>query len=219
MGVMGGRGRGRLRDLDINGVAAVIAAIHGLTPAQRDVVVARIKHMRRLDFPHVGRVGRGHVTTFGFEDLLKVVMAFQLIEVGMPSFRAVDLVRSGWSRCAGALALAWRHLEYGDDRGAPMCVRPRATAAIGVAGDPQSRLETILVGGPFPTAGVGGSAIVMIDGAEVIRGLSSRAGIAQADLNAALIGIGARVFGSDVPHSWSASVIGDVDAPGATAVG
>ena len=189
-------------------VAGVVARLHGLDTRQRSIVVTRIKHMQLLRFPQASPAGRGHVTRFDLEDLLKVVIAFQLIEIGMPSFRAVDLVGNRWTACLGAAALAWRFSTHGGVPAPAITLRPRATAALGVVKrDPQQALERLHVGEPPPLAAVGGSGLVVLDLGEVLKRLAAAVPLSAADLESFMIDAGNRVFGSPSWSSWRKDAI------------
>lgn len=70
---------------------------------------ARIKQLQRLEFPSGVNVGRGVKMPYNNEHLLKLVLAFELIDNGMTAKPATQLVEKQWARFRsglGAVAMA-----------------------------------------------------------------------------------------------------------------
>ncbi|MEO1921834.1 MAG: hypothetical protein ABGW84_08125 [Sphingomonadaceae bacterium] len=70
---------------------------------------ARIKQLQRLEFPSGVNVGRGVKMPYNNEHLLKLVLAFELIDNGMTAKPATKLVENQWARFRaglGAVAMA-----------------------------------------------------------------------------------------------------------------
>lgn len=111
-----------------------------MSPRQAHALRSRVKHMQKLGFPKPG-VTKGFVASYDVGDVVKVVVAFALLEAGMPSVRACSLVDSVWPEPARAMASM-----SGDGR--KLVVQPYALATVGIRGlVEQDRLETAVVYG------------------------------------------------------------------------
>ena len=85
---------------------AVVRVLHGVAPAN-GALVARFKYMQRMGFPEGVGSGRGVRSVYGLEDLLKILLAFELLETGATPTRVVRVIRTCWSDLGQALALGW----------------------------------------------------------------------------------------------------------------
>lgn len=95
-----------MRDLDAGALNAVVRTVFALPGDAESVVAARLKHMQRLRFPSADGVGQGFRRTYGVGDVLKVCVAFQLVDAGLPSALAVRLVGWHWNVVSAELARA-----------------------------------------------------------------------------------------------------------------
>ena len=79
---------------------------------------SRIKQLQRLKepFPPGVNVGRGTRMLYTSEHLLQLIMAFELLSMGLPAQPACALVLTHWSEFSAGLALATlQDRRYGDD--------------------------------------------------------------------------------------------------------
>lgn len=116
---------------------AVVRVMHGVDP-DNAALVARFKYMQRMGFPEGVQPGRGVRAVYGLEQLLKVLLAFELLEAGATPTRVVRMVRTGWDALKPALAVGWLASR---ERGARprrlmVCAVPSAFRELGETEDP-----------------------------------------------------------------------------------
>ncbi len=71
----------------------------------RTQLLARLKHMHRLDFP-VGHVtGRGYRSTYDAGKLIQIGLAFALIDVGLAPSHAVAIISTNWPLIGAGIAI------------------------------------------------------------------------------------------------------------------
>ena len=97
-------GRRELTTFGIDELAEIVVTTFDLGAAQTDTVRSRVKHMQLLGFPKEG-VGKGFKASYSIEDAMKVVVAFALLEAGMPSVRAHELVALAWPAVSRTMAM------------------------------------------------------------------------------------------------------------------
>lgn len=97
-------------ELSYRQLEAALAAHFSISPDGLPRFRSRIKQLQRLEFPGGVNVGRGVKMVYGAEHLFKLVIAFELIGLGIPADRATTVVTTHWRALAGALALARRNL-------------------------------------------------------------------------------------------------------------
>jgi len=95
-----------MRDLEIGDLSLIVRDVFGLPDDADAKVIERLKHMRKLAFPSATKVGQGYRRTYGAEDVLKVTVAFQLLDAGLASTLAVSLVVGNWPAIAEAVGRA-----------------------------------------------------------------------------------------------------------------
>lgn len=85
---------------------AVLAAVH--PEVGEDIVEARLKYLQRLPFPaeHI-KVGKGGRANYSADDLMKLVVAFELLAVGIVPAQAAGIVAERWSKLSPDIADAW----------------------------------------------------------------------------------------------------------------
>lgn len=153
-------------EFGLDDVAVLLMLMHDLKADQETALDARLKHFQRLRFPHSEGFTRGERATYDLEGVLKVVVAFQLLETGQPSVRAVSLVLSGWEDILAALLKAWRAPRR--TRASSMIVvETHALAGMGRRGfASQAKAETIevvtkpLLSGPLTTGAARGVVLI-----------------------------------------------------------
>ncbi len=127
-----------LPSFGLDELALVVGRTFDMSRTPAPALRARVKHMQKLGFPKPG-VSRGFVATYSIEDVVKVAVAFALLEAGMPSVRACALVSSVWPEPLQAMA-------QGRSGNATLVVRPHALATIGIRGlVAQEKAEAVAV--------------------------------------------------------------------------
>lgn len=85
---------------------AIVRVMHGIDP-DNAALTARFKYMQRLGFPEGVNSGRGVRSIYGLEEVLKVLLAIELLEAGATPTRVVRTVRTSWAEMRRAFAVAW----------------------------------------------------------------------------------------------------------------
>lgn len=116
---------------------AVVRILHGIAP-DNAALVPRFKYMQRMGFPEGVNLGRGVRSVYGLEEVLKVLLAFELLETGATPSRVVRMVRTGWPALIPALAVGWlaTHERGARPRRLMVCARPGAFRELGDGDDP-----------------------------------------------------------------------------------
>ena len=83
----------------------VIAGMHSVGEDQHSALRGRMKYFQRMGFP-ADRPKRGARTGYSLEDLLQLVLAFELLECGVAPVRAARAARTNWQFNRGAFARA-----------------------------------------------------------------------------------------------------------------
>lgn len=126
--------------LSLDELTVAIHRTFDMESRQAAALKSRVKHMQKLGFPKPG-AKKGFVAVYGAEDLLKVAIAFALLEAGMPSVRACALVDSIWGKLLGVMAVS------NTDAVPDLIVRPHALATVGVRGlAGQEKAESVMIG-------------------------------------------------------------------------
>lgn len=86
-------------------VEALVQAIHGVDAAAS--IGSRFRYFQRLRFPGGGNTGRGVPARYGLDELLQVLVAFELVEGGMGPTRVVRTLRTNWPRLRDSIRLGW----------------------------------------------------------------------------------------------------------------
>lgn len=94
--------------LNYANIEDMLVEAHGLGDAGPATVAPRLTYLQRLGFPAGTRPGRGTKSRYGIEDVLKIAIAFELLQVGIQPTRAVRLVDTDWRLISRALAEAIR---------------------------------------------------------------------------------------------------------------
>lgn len=129
-----------MRPINAEELRAVVSSMLGLPESADEALGARIKHMQRLGFPAAEVVGTGRRRKYAFADIVRICLAFQLVDVGMPSALAVTILQDGWNDIVPALKKA------GAMRDAPMLEIIVAALARGYGGP-------VGFGAPRPSSG------------------------------------------------------------------
>jgi hypothetical protein len=114
-------------------VEAVISARHG-AGSKPTALLGRLKYLQRFDWPPGGARGQGSRAGYGLEQLLALMMAFELLELGLPPVRIVRLLRTGWDRTLPTLVVGWASALHGA-RPMFLSLAPRALEELGLTED------------------------------------------------------------------------------------
>ena len=109
----------------------ILSGTFDLVEAQAYAIRSRLKHMQLLGFPKEG-VGKGFKAAYSIEDVMKVVVAFALLESGMSSIRACAHVVQAWPDTVRAMALSDVEASSKDAGSyGRLIVEPHALASVG----------------------------------------------------------------------------------------
>jgi hypothetical protein len=70
----------------------ILMAMHQVHPSKKGAFSARTRHLKRLGFPPGANVGRGRSVTYGASELINLLLAFEMAEVGINPERAVKIL-------------------------------------------------------------------------------------------------------------------------------
>lgn len=70
-------------------------------------LLARYKYFQRHGFPDGVNAGRGKAATFGIDQILQLLFAFDLVETGCGPTRVMRIVRTNWPELRSAFAQGW----------------------------------------------------------------------------------------------------------------
>jgi len=111
---------------------ALVRVLHVVGDRGEKALLARFKYFQRMDFPHRPKVGRGSRVGYGFEDVVQLVLAFQLMELWALPVRIVGSVRRNWPELREAIGTAAVFAAGGGVDPPPMLVlTPQALATLG----------------------------------------------------------------------------------------
>lgn len=88
-------------------VEAVVGTMHGV-PHGSTAVVSRFRYFQRLRFPGGTNTGRGVPAAYGLDQLMQVLVAFELAEAGLAPARIVRAVGTNWLQVRTAVLLGWQ---------------------------------------------------------------------------------------------------------------
>lgn len=86
-------------------IEGIIAAMGGLS--DREMIRRRFKYLQRMSYPPGTNTGRGRKAVLELEQVLQVIMAVELMQVGASPTRAIRILRTNWNDLRPALALGW----------------------------------------------------------------------------------------------------------------
>lgn len=75
-------------------VEELLARLHDVHPERRGALLGRIKHLQRLGWPEGTNVGKGSRVRYDTQKTLSLVIAFELLDVGVTPERTVSLLNS-----------------------------------------------------------------------------------------------------------------------------
>lgn len=83
-------------ELTFGQVEAVLAMMNNIASDKRPAFTARLKHLRSNGLPRGNRPGRGKAGSFGFGQLMQMIIALELIQSGIPPALAAKIVLGNW---------------------------------------------------------------------------------------------------------------------------
>lgn len=89
-------------------MTALLGDMHDVPVGARKPLLARVRYLQRRGFPGGINAGRGGVTSYGLEQILKLALAFELIDAGLSPTHAMLVVEAEWTTPLRALALGHR---------------------------------------------------------------------------------------------------------------
>lgn len=95
-------------ELRHNEVERLLLALFSLSETQRGPLNARLKHLRRIEEKR--EPSGPSWNWYGVDDFLRIVLLFELIDLGLLPSRAFRIVRDGWPGIRANVANAWHDL-------------------------------------------------------------------------------------------------------------
>ncbi|THD34457.1 MAG: hypothetical protein E7773_14810 [Sphingomonas sp.] len=192
-------------------VEAVVRTVHG-PGAKPTALLGRLKYLQRFDWPPGGAKGQGSRAGYGLEQLLALMLALELLELGLPPLRVVRLLRTGWDQTVRALVIGWGAAFEGA-RPIFLALAPRALEELGMPEDPDRPSPDRLRAVDATTLDSwrddftrGSAALYVVDPRRIALAARTELdalGIApERDADAAFIELGTDLFGADEPAVW-----------------
>lgn len=89
----------------------LLERLHALPRSRAIATESRLKNFSRLGFPNGPRVGSGERAEYGADQVVQLLVAFELLRLRMPPAVIAELVRTEWSAIAKAFVEAARMIE------------------------------------------------------------------------------------------------------------
>ena len=87
-------------------IDAALRVMHDVRD-DRAGLIARYKYFQRNGFPEGTNAGRGKAVSYGIDQLLQLLLAFELQETGCGPTRVMRILRTNWPELRRAMALGW----------------------------------------------------------------------------------------------------------------
>ncbi|WP_188659932.1 hypothetical protein [Sphingomonas metalli] len=87
-------------------VEGIVRAMHDVAD-EAGAIGSRFRYFQRLRFPEGANTGRGVPATYGLDQLMQVLVAFELSEAGMSPTRIVRTLRTNWARLRPVMRQGW----------------------------------------------------------------------------------------------------------------
>jgi hypothetical protein len=122
------------------------ATVETLMSAMHDNVAAatiqlRLRYLQRFDFPPGAKAGRGKRAVYGLADLLKIALAFEMLDLDITPQRAAATIMASWPALEKCLAPTW------------VAVRLVAHKGIEASADRVDKLTSIIIVEPEALSG------------------------------------------------------------------
>lgn len=101
-------------DLGYKQIEELLAALHGVEDEFRIALKGRIKHFQRNGWPGDTNTGPGKRAVYDFSKVLKLCLAFEMLQVGMTPDRAIKILSRNWDYICTASSLAIGLLAQND---------------------------------------------------------------------------------------------------------
>lgn len=88
----------------------LLAGIHGGAEAAATVQM-RLRYLQRTGYPKGAQAGRGKRVAYEVDNVLRLMLVFQLLDLDLTPARAVNTVETNWTVVARALVASWRALR------------------------------------------------------------------------------------------------------------
>lgn len=88
----------------------LLIVLFGLSETQRGALLGRFKYLQRIGGYGATPAGRGRAS-YEIDDILQIVLIFELIDSGCSPTHAVRIVQSYWDRARVNLAYAWNEIR------------------------------------------------------------------------------------------------------------
>ncbi|HJP68134.1 MAG TPA: hypothetical protein VJ846_04455, partial [Sphingomicrobium sp.] len=85
-------------------VEKALALVCGIAPDKRVAFRGRIKRFQRMQFPGGTNTGQGRTALFSFNQFLKLLFAFELVQSGLSPSSAASVIEAHWSEMRMAAA-------------------------------------------------------------------------------------------------------------------
>lgn len=162
------------------GFGEVEGTVLGMHRAEPSVFSARFRYFQRLRFPAGTNTGRGRPASYRLEQMLQIVLAFELLNAGLAPTPVVRTIRTNWPRIRTSLLVAWEATRGRTawDARELLFLEPAALAESAHSDDPYAAVDSPLE--PLPALAAGGWAdgrdgaatMIMLDPARMLGNLA-----------------------------------------------
>lgn len=90
-------------ELTYSDVESILAELNNVAPDKRVAFRARLKHFQRLGFPEGANTGTGRRAVYTVPMLFKLVLAVELVQVGMPPRLIAEIIDINWPFVLGSI--------------------------------------------------------------------------------------------------------------------
>lgn len=87
-------------------IEALVQQMHDL-PDDDGGVASRLRYFQRLRFPEGANTGRGVPASFELEQIVQMLVAFELVTAGVAPMRVVRTLRTNWPRLRTSIRSGW----------------------------------------------------------------------------------------------------------------
>lgn len=86
----------------------LLSRLHQIAAANVSQIGGRMKHFARHGFPAGVNVGRGVALAYSFDQLMQLIAAFELVELGIPPQRIIGMINRSWPEMRSLIPGVWR---------------------------------------------------------------------------------------------------------------
>ncbi|MES2096788.1 MAG: hypothetical protein V4459_08495 [Pseudomonadota bacterium] len=102
----------------------LLERLHALPRSRAVATESRIKNFSRLGFPNGPRVGSGERADYGVDQIVQLLVAFELLRLRVPPGVIAEIVRTEWATIGAAFATAARTIDDRSGNAARRAKRP-----------------------------------------------------------------------------------------------